>query len=209
MSNILELRGDIQHADEAKVVAFVKSLNCKKYAYCKEISKISKKEHFHLMIYTSYHVDSVRRKFKTYFKLSGKKKQFKVGTVKDITKYLAYIMKDGDYITKNISDKAIEESTIYMDNIKDEQDCKTLKEKCINYLNKEYAGNRMKIELCLNSEIMMAILNWFKDKGLTYPSQSWLKNTMITYLMQRVDPLNDEQNIASLYNIRDPFIKND
>lgn len=209
MSNILELRGDIKHADESKVVAFVKTLNSKKYAYCKEISKKSKKEHFHLMVYTSYHVDSVRRKFKTYFKLSGKKKEFKVATVKDITKYLAYIMKDGDYITENISDKAIEEATIYMNTIKEEQDCKTLKEKCINYLNTEYAGNRAKVELCMNTEIMMAILDWFKYKRLTYPSQAWLKNTMITYLMQREDPLADNQNIAMLYNIRDPFLKMD
>jgi predicted DNA binding CopG/RHH family protein len=209
MANVLELRADIQHVDEAKVVAFVNTLNCKKYAYCKEISKISKKQHFHLMIYTKYHVDSVRRKLKTTFNLSGKQKQFKAGTVKNITKYLAYIMKDGDYIVKNISDKAIEEAIIYMENVKEEQDIKTLKEKCINYLNKNYAGNRAKIELFLNSEIMMAILNWFKEKGLTYPSQTWLKNTMVTYLMQREDSMDDEKNIAMLYNIRDPFIKND
>lgn len=209
MSNILEIRGDIPHSDESKVVAFVNSLNCKKYAYCKEIAKISKKEHYHLMIYTNYHVDSVRRKFKSTFKLSGKKKQFKVGLVKDITKYLAYIMKDGNYITKNISDKALEDATIYKDNVQDEQSLKTLKEKCIHYLNTEYAGNRMKIELTLNSEIMMVILNWFKYKGLNYPSQSWLKNTMVSYLMQRVDPLVDQQNIMKLYNIQDPFIKMD
>lgn len=207
MSNILELRGDIKHANEAKVVAFVNTLNCKKYAYCKEISKISKKEHFHLMVYTSLHCDTVRRKLKKYFNLSGKKKEFKVGLVKDTTKYLAYIMKDGDYITKNISDKAMEEAIKYMENIKEEQDHKTLKEKCINYLNTEFAGNRYKIELSLNGEIMMVILNWFKQKGLNYPTQSWLKNTMVTYLMQREDPCCDKQNIMKLYNIGDPFLK--
>lgn len=209
MSNVLEIRGDISHADESKVIAFVKGLNCKKYAYCKEIAKISKKEHYHLMVYTNYHVDSVRRKFKTTFKLSGKKKQFKVGVVKDITKYLAYIMKDGDYVTKNISDKALQHATIYKDNIKEEQIQGTLKQKCIHYLNTNFAGNRMKIELSLNSDIMMIILNWFKDKGLNYPSQTWLKNTMVTYLMQRGDPLDDKHLIMKLYNIQDPFVKID
>ena len=208
---VIELRGDIRHDNEEAVKNFIENtLSSRKYMYCKEKKKTNNVEHFHAMVYTKkYVVDTIRRKWKNTFKLSAKKKQFKVAVVRDVIDYGAYIIKDGDYVTKNIKDSDIEKMIIHNDNIQDEMEHKTLKAKCINYLNKNFIGNEMKIKLVMNSDIMMEILKWFKMKGLNYPSQAWLKNVMVTYLMQREDPLCDELNIRKLYNIQDPFLKNE
>ncbi len=205
--NILEIRCDIKHANENKVKDFIeKTLLSKKWMYCKEFKKNDDKtEHFHLMVYTKYHQDTVRRKMKQTFKyLSGKKNEWKVGKVNDLIKYMSYIMKDGDYKTKNIKDGKLAEATIYMETLKEELECKTLKEKAILHLK-----GVNEFELLSNGDVMMEILNWFNKKKLKYPSQHWMKQVIIQYWMEinkNEDVYQKQQHLMKLYGIVDSFI---
>lgn len=204
--NILEIRCDIEHAKEDEVKDFIKNtLNSNKWMYCKEYKKNdSKKEHFHLMVYTKFHKDTVRRKMKSSFKyLSGKNNEWKVGDVKDIIRYMAYIMKDGDWNSNKIKESKLTEAEILMNDIKEEMDIKKLDEKCLRYLS-----NFDKYRLTNNGDIMMEILTWFKNKKLKYPSQHWMKSTMIKYWMDYAKDKSEQQSaLQKLYCINDAFIK--
>lgn len=209
--NIVEIRIDIEHDKELLVKEFIeKTLNSNKWMYCKEFKKNNKKtEHFHVLVYTKYHEDTVRRKFKKQFPMkSGTKNEWKVGKVNDLIKYTSYIMKDGDYYSKNIKQKHIEDATIYMNNMKEELLIKNLDDKCLNYLKK---FNNMEkpnqYKLYSNGDIMMEILNWFKEKGLKYPSQHWMKTTIVKYWMDYADDKSEQQkSLQKLYGINDAFI---
>jgi len=206
--NIVEIRADIQHADEQLIKQFIENtLKSKKWMYCKEFKKNEEKtEHFHLMVYTKYHEDTVRRKYKkTFPNSSGKNNQWKIGKVNDIIKYISYLMKDGDYYHKNIKDKVIEEATVYMENMKEELLLKKLDKKCLLYLSRFD-----KYKLITNGDIMMVILQWFKEKKLNYPSQYWMKSTMIKYWMDvSKDKSEQEESLKKLYGINNAFIKYD
>lgn len=205
--NIVEIRCDVKHSMENKVKDFIeKTLNGNKWMYCKEFKKNEDKtEHFHLMVYTKYHEDTVRRKMKQYWKLlSGKKNQWKVAKVKDLIKYMSYIMKDGDFATKNIKQDKLEEATIYMHKMKEELECKTLKEKCILHLK-----GVNEFELISNGDVMMEILKWFKQKGLNYPAQHWMKSVIVQYWMEinkREDIYMKQAHLMKLYGIQDSYI---
>lgn len=200
MSTILMIRIDLPFSEEAHLLDYLKLKKNLNYIYGKEISKHSKKEHFHIVLKTDYHIDTARKKIKKHFNLDS---QYKVcvQTVKDLKKSIAYTIKDNNYEVHWDDNDQLEQALEYKDSIKVELNLKTLKEKLLYYLG----NHEEKSYWHMNSDLMEQILKWFKQKELNYPTQHWLKNAMVTFWMDNKTDFSF-QNIQSLYNIRDPFI---
>lgn len=70
MCTIATIRLDFPHTDEDHVISFLSNKKNLYYIYGKEISKISEKEHFHIVLKTEYHIDTLRRKVKKHFEFT-------------------------------------------------------------------------------------------------------------------------------------------
>lgn len=200
----IAIRLDLPYADEEKLVKFLNNEKISRYIYAKEIAPKSKKEHFHVVIETEYHRDTVRRKVSKIHPWEHKS-HYCVQIVKDLIKSIAYTMKDGDWNkdTCNFDCHHIALAQEYCNKIVDEMKHKTLKDKCLNYLNTHMEQPYWN----MNQELMMVILQWFKDKELNYPAQHWIKNVMVTYWMQHPCCEFQQKNIGKLYCINDTFIE--
>ncbi len=200
MSNILNIRIDADFSQEDTLKKLLKDKKNLYYIYGKEISKQSKKEHFHIVLKTDYHIDTARRKIKKAFNFT-KSSEYYVKAVKDLIKTIAYTIKDNNYESNWDDNDQLEQALDYKDKIQVELSLKTLKEKLLYYLG----NHEEKKYWHLNTDLLEQILKWFKQKELNYPAQHWLKNVMVTFWMDNKTDFSF-QNIQSLYNIRDPFI---
>lgn len=199
MSVIRHIRLTIPFSEEPMVQQFLSEEKNLYYVYGMEVSKKSKKEHFHITLKSDYNPDTITRKIKKTFNLDST--QFSNTEVKDTIKSIAYTIKDEQFNIYWDNNDEIDEAKNYKDKLEDELKFKNLKDKCINYLN-----SLSDIDTMMNTMLMFNILKWFKEKNLVYPSKAWLNQTMVTYYMQDPDKNFNWKNIQTLYNIRDPFI---
>lgn len=195
-SSNYHIRLDVPETEQSRLLLLISKIS--DYYVCAfEIGKTSKKEHFHITVSSTLHVDTLRRKVKKEFGVT--KSQIYVRTVDILYKMLAYTIKDGKYTSTWQSEADMQNAKQYLIDFQIEHSLKTLKQKCLFYLNKQ------EIEEPGNTVLMRIILKWFKEKQLSYPSTHWIKNVTISYLMQKeTDDAYD--NIASLYNIRNPSV---
>jgi len=168
-----------------------------------ETSKKSKKSHFHIHFQHKKHIDTVRRYFrKQYSELS--QMGFYLKHIKTTNaKSMAYVIKDGNYTQSGITEEELTEATEIVKTYQQEENLRTLREKIIYRLN-EHPDNK---QWFVNTEVMLAILIIFKKKNLSYPSQSWIKQCIVSYWMQDPTRTLAIQNIEKIYNIQDPFVK--
>lgn len=206
-SSFVKCCGDIPHSKKQQMINWCKKIFPSKYAFCMEFKKTNNKQHYHIMGETKYHVDTVRRKFKSEFNLNlkdGSDKYCK--PVKNKIACINYIMKDGEYTLHNIIADELKEVEIYNDKLQTEMSLKTLKDKCLFHLKNLEREDLLL--LSLNGDIMNEILDWFHKKDLKYPSVWWLKSTMIEYIMNRKENRDtNKANLMKLYGINDPFLK--
>lgn len=196
--SIIHVRLDTPHSTEVLVTKFCKK-HFSAYVYGMEKGKVTDKEHFHITAKTYYHIDTIRRKVSKTFKLC--KSELSVKTARNTKKAIAYTIKDGKYQIVNWPQEEIEQAKQYKDAIQVEQQLKNLSDKCIAHLNTLTSDWTMQ-----NTDLMFAILKWFKEKNLNYPAQHWMKSTMIKYYMQNPTDGINLRNIETLYNIRNAFI---
>lgn len=176
---------------------------CKKhfsaYVYGMEKAKITEKEHFHITGKSAYHIDTIRRNAQTMFKVS--KSQLSVKTVRKLINMLAYTIKDDKYYFVNWPKEEIEQAKQHKLEVQAEQKLKNLSDKCIAYL--KTLDNSWHMQ---NTDLMFAILKWFKKKDLNYPAPHWMKSTMIKFYMEQPTKDINRQNIEALYGIRNAYI---
>jgi len=121
----------------------------------------------------------------------------------DITKIIAYTLKDGNYFIHWDNSEQIDEAVKSILTFKEEENLKTLKEKVIYNMNK-----LEDIDTLQNTDLMFAILKWFKTRELAYPTQHWLKSTMVAFYMQNPTQNINLRNIETLYNIKNSWVEN-
>ncbi len=193
------IRIDTAFTNENLVDEFCNKTGNEYWIYSKEISKKSKKEHFHIVLKTERHVDTITKDIKSMF---NDPNYSHTAPRESIIKCIAYTIKDGNYNIHWDDNEQIDAAHEYKDKIQKSQSFNTLRDEVLYYLNEIEDA-----EMMMNTRLMYEILKIFKTKQLKYPSQNWIKNCMITYYMQ--DPHKDMnmKNIESLYSIRDPYIK--
>ncbi len=201
MVNYLNIRIDAAFAEEQQVVELCNKKNNLYYVYGMEVSKKSKKEHFHIVLKTERHPDTVTKDIKQMFNLDSDRKYSNKKT-DDVIKSLAYACKDGNYFIHWDNSEQIDAALTRIETFQEEVQFKNLRDKIIYHLNKLDNMNTM-----MNSDLMFSILKIFKEKELAYPSQAWIKQCMVTYYMQNPTHDINLKNIQSLYNIRDPFLE--
>ncbi len=197
----LNIRIDAAFAEEQQVVELCNKKNNLYYVYGMEVSKKSKKEHFHIVLKTERHPCTVTKDIKQLFTIDSDRKYSNKRT-DDVIKSIAYACKDGNYFIHWDNNEQIDAALTRIETFQEEVQFKNLRDKIIYHLNKLDNMNTM-----MNSDLMFSILKIFKEKELAYPSQAWIKQCMVTYYMQ--NPMHDInlKNIQSLYNIRDPFLE--
>lgn len=195
------IRIDTAFTNENLVDEFCNQKGNLAWVYCQEISKQSKKEHFHIVLKTDRHVDTITKDIKSMFNVN-KIGSYSHSVCKDLKKAIAYTLKDGNYTVHWDNNEQIDEAIEYMNNIQISQSFNTLREEIIYHLNEIQDS-----EMMMNTRLMYEILKIFKTKQLKYPSQNWIKNCMITYYMQDLHKDMNMKNIESLYSIRDPYLK--
>lgn len=193
------IRIDTAFTNENLIDEFCNQKGNLHWVYCSEISKDSKKEHFHIVLKTDRHVDTITKDIKNMF---NNPNYSHTAIKKTVIHAIAYCLKDGNYTVQWDNNDEIDAAHEHSEKIKVSQSFNTLREEILYYLNE--INNP---EMMMNSRLMYEILKIFKTKQLKYPSQNWIKNCMITYYMQ--DPHKDMnmKNIESLYSIRDPYLK--
>ncbi len=201
MVNYLNIRIDAAFAEENTIVELCNKKNNLYYVYGMEVSKKSKKEHFHIVLKTERHPDTVTKDIKQMFNLDSDRKYSNKKT-DNIVKSIAYACKDGNYFVHWDNNEQIDAALSAIETFQEEVQFKNLRDKIIYHLNK-----LPNIDTMMNSDLMFSILKIFKEKELSYPSQAWIKQCMVTYYMQ--NPIHDinMKNIQTLYNIRDPFLE--
>lgn len=197
------LRIDAEQADEPKIRELCNKKNNLYYVYGFEISKKSKKPHFHIVLKTERNPSTITKDIKAIFNTDNDRKYSnqQVRCTSNV-KAIAYAIKDGQYDVHWDDNKEIDDALELVRNFKEEEQFKRLKDKIIHHLNKIPKSGYM-----TNTILMYNILNIFKEKELAYPSQAWIKNCMVTYYMQNPHEDLAMKNIESLYNIRDPFLE--
>lgn len=209
--NYRSIRLTIDHTleTEKRIINFLSHPKHLAYVYCKETGKLGKKQdHWHIQLKTKYGPDKIKRDLNKYFpKLTGSLISTKK-TKKAIPRAIAYLFKEGNYVIKWDNPEEIAAAHKIHEDFVDEEKLPTLKLKCLAHLKKP--TTKEKFRMYYNTQVAEAILYWFKEKELNYPSQVWMKNTIITYWMDihKDEYLNQRfDNIHKIYNINDPFIK--
>ena len=198
------IRIDAPFTDEEKIIQLCTQKNISYFIYAKEISKKSKKEHWHIVTKGSRDPSTITKDIKKIFNFNNtSKEKFSNKQVNDITKIIAYTLKDGNYNIHWDTTEQIEEAQGLVTSFKEEEHLPTLRDKIIYRLNQYPDNDRW----YFNTEVMTAILVIFKEKNLAYPSQSWIKQCIVTYWMQNMSRTLAMDNITKIYNITDPFIK--
>ncbi len=201
MVNYLNIRIDAAFAEENTIVELCNKKNNLYYVYGMEVSKKSKKEHFHIVLKTERHPDTVTKDIKQMFNLDSDRKYSNKKT-DNIVKSIAYACKDGNYFVHWDNNEQIDAALSAIETFQEEVQFKNLRDKIIYHLNK-----LPNIDTMMNSDLMFSILKIFKEKELSYPSQAWIKQCMVTYYMQNPTHDINMKNIQTLYNIRDPFLE--
>jgi len=201
MPRIRCIRIDTAFTNENLIDEFCNLKGNLAWVYCKEISKKSKKEHWHIVLKTERANDTITRNIKSMFNCYGDKYSH-TQLEKTLSKAISYLFKDGNYNIHWDNNEEIDAAHVEFEAFKFSQSFNTLREEVLYYLNLIEDS-----EMMMNTRLMYEILKIFKTKQLKYPSQNWIKNAMITYYMQ--DPHKDMnmKNIESLYSIRDPYLK--
>jgi len=195
------IRIDAPFSDEDKIIELCNKKNNLYYVYGMEVSKKSKKEHFHIVLKTERDPSTVTKDIIKLFNLDDDRKYSNKKPKTTITRTLAYTMKDGNYFVHWDNTEQIDEALHLIATFQEEEQFKNLRDKIIYHLNK-----LQKIDTMMNTDLMFSILKIFKEKELAYPSHSWLKQCMVTYYMQNPTDDINMKNIQTLYNIRDPFL---
>ncbi len=195
------IRIDCPFSDEHKIIEYCNQKKNLYYVYGMELKKDTKKEHFHIVLKTDYDPSSTTRQIHKMFGPITSR-DFSNKETKDLIKSIAYAMKDGNYFIHWDNNEQIDAALTRIETFKEEQPFKKLRDKVIYHLNK-----LPNIDTMMNSDLMFSILKIFKEKELSYPSQAWIKQCMVTYYMQNPTHDINMKNIQTLYNIRDPFLE--
>lgn len=188
-------------SNEDKIIELCNQKNNLYYVYGMEISKKSKREHFHIVLKTERHPDVITKDIKRIFEYTDTNLWSNKEPKKTIEKCLAYAMKDGDYFVHWDNSDQIDAALHVIQEFQEESKFKTLRDKILYHINKLPSNDNF-----INTDLMFNILKVFKEKELAYPSQAWIKQCMVTYYMQEPTKDMNLKNIQTLYNIRDPFL---
>lgn len=200
--SIILFRIDFPFSEEEKVKAFCSEVSSY-FLYGMEISKKSKKEHFHGVIKTTFHIDTIRRKLKKFFDFQDPS-LYSVELPKIILNSIAYALKDGNYYIHWDDSDQIDEALALVETITEDQKL-TLGQSLQKYLNDYEYKNDF---ICI-TDFTFIILKWFKEKDLSYPSQHFLKSNMIKYYMDNLEKCENnfyKNNILQLYHLSNAFI---
>lgn len=175
------------------------------YIITEEISKISKKIHYHCQAYI--HSDNTlpsilrrcRRKIKDIHpSISSKKGHYYVARIKSELDSLTYILKDGktlysSHMPKEILQQAQEKTETI--NKEKNQDLKT---KITNYIKENY-------DLPTIQTIQLAVILYHNEKEMLPPHHSIMKRYSAHISYKIIHPICPEQhssNLKNLYNIQ-------
>jgi len=195
------IRIDAPFSNEDKIIELCNLKNNLHYVYGMEISKKSQKEHFHIVLKTERDPTTVTKDIKKIFSYTDTSLWSNKGPKTAIEKCLAYAMKDGSYFVHWDNSDQIDAALHAIQEFTEESKFKTLRDKILYHINQLPSNDNF-----INTDLMFNILKVFKEKELAYPSQSWLKQCMVSYYMQEPTKDMNLKNIQTLYNIRDPFL---
>lgn len=195
---------DAPHSDEHKIIELCNKKNISYYVYAKEIGKKTKKEHWHIVTKGSRDPSTITKDIKEIFNINKTSKEtYSNKEARDLIKAIAYCIKDGQYNIHWDNNEQIDEAMGIVRNFKEEEHLPTLRDKILFRVNQHPDS----LQWFFNTQVMTEILVIFKEKKLSYPSQSWMKQCIVTYWMQDMSRTLAMDNIEKIYNINNPFIK--
>lgn len=153
-----------------------------------ELSKKSKKPHFHIHIEHEKHTDTIRRAFRRVLPML-ERTQLTVSKMREtVKKNIMYCIKNTLHKKFNISDQLITEAQQGVHKFKRQKNMR-LTEKCVEHITdkllKDFGDNVEKLieKIKLKRPIIQIALYWFKELGLSYPLKSWMDKMYIQLLM--------------------------
>jgi hypothetical protein len=207
--NNLSIRITVAHSDISKIIQFLDHPKMHYYVYCFEVGK-KLAEHWHIQLKTDLHCDTVRKRiYERIWPCLDPSKYSCKHTKQTLPRAIAYLFKEQNYTIHWDNNDEIDQAHQIYNDFQEEVKLPTLKLKCLAHLK---TLTPVKDNYMSNTMITHKILKWFKDKELNYPSQTWLKNCIITYWMdihKNQYTGQGQDHIDSIYSIRNPYYGED
>ncbi len=152
-----------------------------------ELSKKSKKPHFHIHMEHSKHIDSVRRAYRRVLPMLSRT-QLTVSKMREtVKKNITYCIKNNLHKSFNISDELLDAAKLDIAKFKRQKGMR-LTEKCVEYigevlLKKFPDAENMIMQVKLKRPVIKIALKWFQMECLSYPIKSWMDKMYIQLLM--------------------------
>ncbi len=152
-----------------------------------ELSKKSKKPHFHIHIEHSKHIDSVRRAFRRVLPMLSRT-QLTVSKMREtVKKNITYCIKNNLHKSFNISDELLDAAKLDIAKFKRQKGMR-LTQKCVEHIGevllKKFPDiENMIMQIKLKRPVIKIALNWFQEECLSYPIKSWMDKMYIQLLM--------------------------
>jgi len=156
-----------------------------------ELSKKSKKPHFHIHVEHSKHRDNVRRAFRRVLPMLSRT-QLTVSAMREtVKKNIMYCIKNHLHKCFKVSLELINEAKEGIVKFNRQKGMR-LTEKCVEHIGeklisifgqKESGIENMIMNIKLKRPVISIALCWFKEQGLSYPLKSWMDKMYIQLLM--------------------------
>lgn len=167
-----------------------------------EISDKVRKSHFHSILYIedTNKVDALRKRVKRAFKLTNSEQYCikQIPNEEEQFKYIAYIMKQLNIIHKSgITDEYYNLALARVNKIETEKKL-SLVDKVFNHLEK------YKFDPLDDFSFLQAVLIYFKDNKLTYPSRNWMNALRVKFFMETKTEIDTDiktEQIARIYGM--------
>ncbi len=163
-----------------------------------------KNPHYHSILYTDK-PEAFRKYIKRKLNIGGNK-DYSISKTNETDKYIAYIMKESNIIKEiGITD---EQKKLALDRISKIETEKTLSlvDKVFNHLE------NYKFDATDDWSFMSAVLIYFKDNKLSYPTRNWMNSLRVKYWMESQNPeirYDDRmEQTAKIYGFDTPLNRN-
>lgn len=157
-----------------------------------ELSKKSKKPHFHIHVEHSKHRDNMRRTFRRVLPMLSRT-QLTVSAMREtVNKNIMYCIKNHLHKSFNVSEEVISEAMKGVVKFNRQKGMR-LTEKCVEHIGEELfqiygkkdsGVENMIMNIKLKRPVISIALCWFKDQSLSYPTKTWMDKMYIQLLME-------------------------
>jgi hypothetical protein len=135
-----------------------------------------KNPHYHSILYTGK-IEAFRKYLKRKLNIGGNS-DYGLSLCRDKDKYLAYIMKQGNILhIEGVSEKEKTDALNRVEKIEAEKNL-SLVDKVFNHLE------NYKFDALDDFSFLQAVMIYFKDNKLSYPSRNWMNSLRVKFFME-------------------------